>query len=86
MPAIIIGSRLDSTNYKFSVLPVSGADNGGSGTVIIAEAFRALVLTRFRSEVPVEFHLCAVDLSLAKTPSQNMRINSRTSAPCFSPC
>ena len=56
MPAIIIRSHLDSANYKSPLLPAPGAGDGGSGTVTILEAFRALVQAGFRPKVPVEFH------------------------------
>ncbi|KAH0835051.1 Zn-dependent exopeptidase [Lanmaoa asiatica] len=55
-PIIIIGFHLDSANYEFPLLPAPGADDGGSGTVTILEAFRALVQASFRPEIPVEFH------------------------------
>jgi leucyl aminopeptidase len=61
MPVIIIGSHLDSANYEFPLLPAPGADDGGSGTVTILEAFRALVQAGFRPEVPVEFHWYAAE-------------------------
>ena len=61
MPVIIIGSHLDSANYDFPLLPAPGADDGGSGTVTILEAFRALVQAGFRPEVPVEFHWYAAE-------------------------
>ena len=56
MPAIIIGSHLDSANYESPLLPEPGVDDGGSGTVTILGAFRALVQAGFRPKVPVEFH------------------------------
>ena len=56
MPAIILGSHLDSANYESPLLPAPGADDGGSGTVTILEAFRALVQAGFRPKAPVEFH------------------------------
>ncbi|KAF8548611.1 Zn-dependent exopeptidase [Imleria badia] len=61
MPVIIIGSHLDSANYDFPFLPAPGADDGGSGTVTILEAFRALVQAGFRPKVPVEFHWYAAE-------------------------
>ncbi|KIJ63872.1 hypothetical protein HYDPIDRAFT_112847 [Hydnomerulius pinastri MD-312] len=56
MPRIIIGAHQDSANYRFPLLPAPGADDDGSGTVTILEAFRALVEAGFRPERPVEFH------------------------------
>lgn len=61
MPVIIVGSHLDSVNYDFPLLPAPGADDGGSGTVTILEAFRALVQAGFKPEVPVEFHWYAAE-------------------------
>ncbi|KAI9461340.1 hypothetical protein HD554DRAFT_1518279 [Boletus coccyginus] len=83
MPAIIIGSHLDSANYELPLHLVPSADDGGPGTVIVPEAFRTLVLIRFRSEVPVEVRLCTLNFLLAKTPSQNTCINARTSGAMF---
>ena len=50
------GSHLDSANCESPLLPVLGADDGGSGTVTILVAFRALVRAGFRPKVPAEFH------------------------------
>ncbi|KAN0086283.1 hypothetical protein V8E55_007417 [Tylopilus felleus] len=61
VPVIIIGSHLDSANYEFPFLPAPGADDGGSGTATILEAFRALVQTSFKPNVPVEFHWYAAE-------------------------
>ncbi|KIJ63877.1 hypothetical protein HYDPIDRAFT_91781 [Hydnomerulius pinastri MD-312] len=58
---IIIGAHLDSANYRFPLLPSPGADDDGSGTVTILEAFRALVESGFRPERPVEFHWYAAE-------------------------
>jgi leucyl aminopeptidase len=56
LPRIIVGAHQDSANYRFPLLPAPGADDDGSGTVTILEAFRALVLSGFAPERPVEFH------------------------------
>lgn len=61
MPHIIIGAHQDSANYNFPLLPAPGADDDGSGTVTILEAFRALVQAGFKPEVPVEFHWYAAE-------------------------
>lgn len=61
-PLTIIGAHQDSANYLFPLLPAPGADDDGSGTVSILEAFRVLALSGF---VPkngaVEFHWYAAE-------------------------
>lgn len=37
-------------------LPAPGADDDGSGTVTILEAYRALLAAEYLPETPVEFH------------------------------
>ncbi|EPQ58473.1 Zn-dependent exopeptidase [Gloeophyllum trabeum ATCC 11539] len=59
--AVIIGAHQDSANYRFPLLPAPGADDDGSGTVTILEAFRALVEKGFTPEYPVEFHWYAAE-------------------------
>ncbi|KZT21999.1 peptidase [Neolentinus lepideus HHB14362 ss-1] len=59
--AVIIGAHQDSANYRFPLLPAPGADDDGSGTVTILEAFRALVERGFTPEYPVEFHWYAAE-------------------------
>ncbi|KAH0835054.1 Zn-dependent exopeptidase [Lanmaoa asiatica] len=61
MPLIIIGAHQDSANKVFPLLPAPGADDDGSGTVTILEAFRALVQAGFKPELPVEFHWYAAE-------------------------
>ncbi|KAH7909279.1 Zn-dependent exopeptidase [Hygrophoropsis aurantiaca] len=56
LPRIIVGAHQDSANYRFPLLPAPGADDDGSGTVTILEAFRALFEAGFKPERPVEFH------------------------------
>ncbi|KAG6379929.1 hypothetical protein JVT61DRAFT_10496 [Boletus reticuloceps] len=61
IPHIIIGAHQDSANYNFPLLPAPGADDDGSGTVTILEAFRVLVQAGFKPELPVEFHWYAAE-------------------------
>lgn len=53
----IIGAHPDSVNYYFPLLNAPGADDDGSGTATILEAFRALVHVGYEpTRGPVEFH------------------------------
>ncbi|KAH7922322.1 Zn-dependent exopeptidase [Leucogyrophana mollusca] len=52
---IILGAHQDSTNMV-PYLPAPGADDDGSGTVTILEAYRALLASDFHPARPVEFH------------------------------
>lgn len=53
----IIGAHQDSANFILpNIFPAPGADDDGSGTVTILEAFRVLVGNRFRPNNTVEFH------------------------------
>ncbi|KAK8035430.1 hypothetical protein PG993_010425 [Apiospora rasikravindrae] len=57
LPMTVIGAHQDSANYLFPLLPAPGADDDGSGTVTILEAFRVLVMNGFTPQNgPVEFH------------------------------
>jgi len=60
LPRVIIGAHLDSVN---SASPTSGrspgADDDGSGTVTVMEAFRVLVANGFKGRATVEFHFYA---------------------------
>lgn len=61
-PLTIIGAHQDSANYLFPLLPAPGADDDGSGTVSILEAFRVLAHSGFiPKEGPVEFHWYAAE-------------------------
>ncbi|TDZ18663.1 Leucine aminopeptidase 1 [Colletotrichum orbiculare MAFF 240422] len=61
-PLTIIGAHQDSANYLFPLLPAPGADDDGSGTVSILEAFRVLAASGFvPEEGPVEFHWYAAE-------------------------
>jgi leucyl aminopeptidase len=54
---VIIGAHQDSVNLWLPAYgPAPGADDDGSGTVTILEAFRSLVENGFSPERPVEFH------------------------------
>ncbi|KAG1145467.1 hypothetical protein G6F37_005061 [Rhizopus arrhizus] len=54
---VIVGAHQDSVNMWFPSFGRSpGADDDGSGTVTILEAFRSLVHNGFKPERPVEFH------------------------------
>jgi len=52
---VIIGAHQDSTNL-WPFLPAPGADDDGSGSVTILEAYRALIASDFRPVQHVEFH------------------------------
>ncbi|KAI9067560.1 peptidase [Trametes sanguinea] len=52
---VVIGAHLDSTN-NWPFLPAPGADDDGSGSMSILEAYRALVSAGFQPERTVEFH------------------------------
>ncbi|KAF8265465.1 peptidase [Lactarius quietus] len=52
---VVIGAHQDSTNL-WPFLPAPGADDDGSGSVTILEAYRALIVSDFRPREHVEFH------------------------------
>lgn len=61
-PLTIIGAHQDSANYLFPLLPAPGADDDGSGSVSILEAFRVLATSGYiPKEGPVEFHWYAAE-------------------------
>lgn len=61
-PLTIIGAHQDSANYLFPLLPAPGADDDGSGSISILEAFRVLATNGFiPKEGPVEFHWYAAE-------------------------
>ncbi|KAK1770259.1 Zn-dependent exopeptidase [Phialemonium atrogriseum] len=61
-PQTILGAHQDSANYLFPLLPAPGADDDGSGTVSILEAFRVLAEHGYTpSHGPVEFHWYAAE-------------------------
>lgn len=58
----ILGAHQDSANYLFPLLPAPGADDDGSGTVSILEAFRILAESGYTPKNgPVEFHWYAAE-------------------------
>jgi len=59
---VVVGAHQDSANYMFPLLPAPGADDDGSGTVTILEAFKALVERAYRpKDKIVEFHWYAAE-------------------------
>ncbi|KAH9985794.1 peptidase [Russula compacta] len=52
---VVVGAHQDSTNF-LPFLPAPGADDDGSGSVTILEAYRALITSDFRPVQHVEFH------------------------------
>lgn len=57
LPLTVIGAHQASANYLFPLFPAPGADDDGSGTVTILEAFRVLAMNGFTpKDGPVEFH------------------------------
>ncbi|KAF5332142.1 hypothetical protein D9611_008157 [Ephemerocybe angulata] len=55
-PLTIIGAHMDSINSRNTAGRAPGADDDGSGTVNLMEAFRVLVSSGFQASTPVEFH------------------------------
>ncbi|KXJ90391.1 peptidase [Microdochium bolleyi] len=61
-PLTILGAHQDSANYLFPLLAAPGADDDGSGTVSILEAFRVLAHAGYTPlGGPVEFHWYAAE-------------------------
>ncbi|KAJ3504088.1 hypothetical protein NLJ89_g8120 [Agrocybe chaxingu] len=61
-PVTIIGGHMDSINSRSpSTGRAPGADDNGSGSANILEAFRVLVAAGFRPSTPVEFHWYAAE-------------------------
>jgi len=52
---VVVGAHQDSANI-WPFLPAPGADDDGSGSMSILEAYRALLAADFRPERAVEFH------------------------------
>ncbi|RPD61930.1 peptidase [Lentinus tigrinus ALCF2SS1-7] len=57
---VIIGAHQDSTN-NWPFLPAPGADDDGSGSMSILEAYRALIAAGWQPERAVEFHWYAAE-------------------------
>ncbi|KAJ7574457.1 hypothetical protein C8J56DRAFT_1064954 [Mycena floridula] len=56
-PVTIVGAHMDSINLNNPTGGrAPGADDAGTGTVNLMEAFRALAATGFKPSTPVEFH------------------------------
>ncbi|RKP10784.1 hypothetical protein THASP1DRAFT_12384 [Thamnocephalis sphaerospora] len=53
---VIIGSHQDSVNSQNRQGRAPGADDDGSGTSSVLEAFRALIASDFKPKRPIEFH------------------------------
>lgn len=52
---IILGAHMDSINSRNTSGRAPGADDDGSGSVNLMEAFRVLVTSGFKSTNPIEF-------------------------------
>ncbi|KAK0501397.1 aminopeptidase [Armillaria luteobubalina] len=61
-PVTILGSHMDSINLNSpSSGRAPGADDDGTGSVNLIEAFRALIAADFKPSTPVEFHWYAAE-------------------------
>lgn len=74
---VVVGAHQDSTNL-FPFLAAPGADDDGSGTVSILEAYRALLITGYKPTRSLEFHWYSAEeggllgsQALAKAYAQN---------------
>ena len=59
-PTVILSAHQDSTN-TWPFLPAPGADDDGSGTTTMVEAFSALAKANFTPSTPVEFHFYSAE-------------------------
>ncbi|KAJ7204801.1 peptidase, partial [Mycena pura] len=57
----ILGAHCDSINHENPFLPAPGADDDGSGTVTILEAYRALLRSGYIPTSPLEFHFYSAE-------------------------
>ncbi|KAF7360232.1 Peptide hydrolase [Mycena venus] len=60
-PITVLGAHCDSINKKNPYLPAPGADDDGSGTVTILEAYRALLKSKYTPTTPLEFHFYSAE-------------------------
>jgi len=60
-PITILGAHCDSINKENPFLPAPGADDDGSGTVTILEAYRALLQSKYIPTAPLEFHFYSAE-------------------------
>ncbi|KAI0257885.1 hypothetical protein BC834DRAFT_838386, partial [Gloeopeniophorella convolvens] len=58
---VILSAHLDSCSWSPILTCLPGADDNGSGTVTILEAYRALIARNFRPVENVEFHWYAAE-------------------------
>ncbi|KAJ6542421.1 peptidase, partial [Mycena sp. CBHHK59/15] len=60
-PITVLGAHCDSINAENPFLPAPGADDDGSGTVTILEAYRALLIAKYIPTSPLEFHFYSAE-------------------------
>ncbi|KAJ7043055.1 peptidase, partial [Mycena alexandri] len=60
-PITVIGAHCDSLNQINPHLPAPGADDDGSGTASVLEAYRVLLLAGYIPTSPLEFHFYAAE-------------------------
>ncbi|KAK7044801.1 peptide hydrolase [Favolaschia claudopus] len=60
-PITILGAHCDSIYQENPFLPAPGADDDGSGTVTLLEAYRALLKSGFVPKTPLEFHFYSAE-------------------------
>ncbi|KAJ7468009.1 peptidase [Mycena latifolia] len=57
----VLGAHCDSINTENPYLPAPGADDDGSGTVTLLEAYRALLRAEYIPKSPLEFHFYSAE-------------------------
>ncbi|KAJ6447951.1 Zn-dependent exopeptidase [Mycena vulgaris] len=57
----VLGAHCDSINKENPFLPAPGADDDGSGTVTLLEAYRALLRAKYIPKSPLEFHFYSAE-------------------------
>jgi bacterial leucyl aminopeptidase len=60
-PITVIGAHQDSINHVNPYLRAPGADDDGSGTITILEAYRALLKSGYAPQNPLEFQWYAAE-------------------------